>query len=464
MSKQKRSNTETNPSGDAAEPGRGDDESLDDPAETVAAQPTGWSRRRLLGAGVGAGALAGAAVGGVGVRLVSHGDAAAPARAEPFWADDNEGHQAGIATPAQDRLHFASFDVVTSDRTELIELLRQWTQAAARMTRGFGAGPLGPTGGVLDAPPDDTGEAIGLPASGLTVTIGFGPSLFDDRFGLGPLRPAALADLPRFNVDFLDPARCGGDLAIQACANDPQVAVHAVRNLVRIGMGVVRVRWSQLGFGRTSATTRAQATPRNLFGFKDGTNNIKAEDRDLMAEHVWVPSADGPDWMVGGAFLVARRIRMVIEAWDSTPLREQQNIFARFKGSGAPLTATDRESEEFEQIDFKATVREGEPAIAPDSHVRLAAPQHNGGARMLRRGYSFTDGIDELGRLDAGLFFISFERDPRRQFVPILRNLSHSDVMNEYTKHIGSALFACPPGARRGEFWGERLWRDAGAV
>lgn len=425
---------------------------------------SGWSRRRLLGAGISAGALAGAVTGGVGVQLASDDGQTASSSAQPFWAQDNGGHQAGIATPAQDRLHFASFDVVTTDRAELVELLRQWTQAAARMSRGFGAGPLGPTGGSLDAPPDDTGEAIGLPPSGLTVTIGFGPSLFDDRFGLAALRPAALAELPGFSVDFLDPKRCGGDLAVQACAHDPQVAVHAVRNLVRLGMGVVRVRWSQLGFGRTSSTTRDQATPRNMFGFKDGTNNIKAEDRGLMARHVWVPPADGPEWMVGGAYLVARRIRMVIESWDSTPLREQQSIFARFKGSGAPLTATDSQDAEFEQIDFAAKDDDGEPTIASDSHVRLASPQHNGGARMLRRGYNFTDGTDELGRLDAGLFFISFERDPRKQFVPIQRNLSQSDVMNEYIKHVGSALFACPPGARRGEFWGERLWREAGAV
>ena len=70
---------------------------------------------------------------------------------------------------------------------------------------------------------------------------------------------------------------------MQACADDPQVAFHAVRNLARIGRGIVVMRWSQLGFGRTSSTSTAQETPRNLMGFKDGTNNITAEEPRSLA-------------------------------------------------------------------------------------------------------------------------------------------------------------------------------------
>ena len=185
------------------------------------------------------------------------------------------------------------------------------------MTQGEAAGPVGPTQGAADLPPDDTGEAIGLPPSGLTITFGFGPALFvddegKDRFGLAARRPAALKDLPHFPADDLDPARSsGGDLCVQACAQDPQVAVHAIRNLARIGFGTVAVRWSQLGFGRTSTTSTAQSTPRNLFGFKDGTANVKAEEAEALDEHVWVqpptttrrptgwPAA--PTWWPGGS-------------------------------------------------------------------------------------------------------------------------------------------------------------------
>ncbi len=421
------------------------------------------SRRRAIAfAGVGVAGAAGAgawvsdAVGDAGARaeMVPGVDPAAGAVA--FHGE----HQAGIVTPAQDRLHFVAFDVVTRDRGRLVAMLRQWTAAAARMTAGKDAGEVGAVAGIPEAPPDDTGEAIGLPASGLTLTVGFGPSLFRDakgrdRFGIADKRPAALAELPRFPGDALDAAISGGDLCVQACANDPQVAVHAIRNLARIGMGVVSVRWSQLGFGRTSSTSRDQATPRNLFGFKDGTANLKAEDAGLLHDHLWAQPGDGPAWMDGGSYLVTRKIRMMIETWDRTSLGEQEQIVGRTKGSGAPLGRAG----EFDDIDFAAAGEDGKPLVAEAAHVRLAHPVNNGGARMLRRGYNFVDGSDGLGRLNAGLFFIAYQRDPRKAFVPVQKQLARHDVMNEYLRHVSSALFACPPGVRDpGDFWGRTLF------
>jgi deferrochelatase/peroxidase EfeB len=419
---------------------------------------SGLSRRRLLG--VGAAGLAGVSVaaagGAVGHELLT-GDT--PAHGAAGAVEFHGAHQAGITTPAQDRLHFVAFDVLTDDRDALVRLLKEWTRAAERMTRGRDAGPVGAVDGVPEAPPDDTGEALGLPPSGLTLTIGFGPTLFTgasgrDRFGIADRRPPALADLPAFPADALDPDRSGGDLAIQACANDPQVAVHAIRNLARIGFGTVAVRWSQLGFGRTSSTSRAQSTPRNLMGFKDGTNNLKAEDTELLDRHLWAAAGDGAEWMAGGTYLVARRIRMMIETWDRTSLVEQETIIGRTKGTGAPLTGT----KEFDKPEFETVGADGEPMIAKAAHVRLAHPDFNGDARLLRRGYNFVDGSDGLGRLDAGLFFLAFQRDPRKQFVPVQRSLARADVLNEYIKHVGSAVFACPPGVRPGQYWGQTLF------
>jgi deferrochelatase/peroxidase EfeB len=419
----------------------------------------GVSRRRLLGL-AGAGAVA-AGAAGVGVAAALAGDQPRPADAagDPAGAVPFHGaHQAGIVTPAQDRLHFASFDLTTGSRQDLVDLLRAWTEAAARMTAGQHAGAAGAVGGPPGAPPDDTGEAMDLPPSRLTLTVGFGPTLFldrtgRDRFGLAHRRPPALVDLPHFPGDDLDPDRSGGDLAVQACANDPQVAVHAIRNLVRIGFGAAAVRWSQLGYGRTSSTSRRQQTERNLMGFKDGTANVKAEDASLVERHVWVQPGDGPAWMTGGSYLVARRIRMMIETWDRTSLAEQQNIIGRSKGSGAPLTG----GGEFTPLDLAATGPGGRPVIPADAHVRLAHSGSNAGARLLRRGYNFVDGSDGLGRLDAGLFFLAYQRDPRVAFVPVQTRLARQDTLNEYIKHVGSAIFACPPGVRPGEHWGQRL-------
>ncbi|OWV10514.1 deferrochelatase/peroxidase EfeB [Micromonospora wenchangensis] len=417
------------------------------------------SRRRAITlAGVGVAGVAGVAAGAG--ALTRDGDRAAAydgaAGAVPFHGE----HQAGITTPAQDRLHFVAFDVITKDRDRLVAMLQEWTAAAARMTGGKDAGVIGAVGGMPEAPPDDTGEALGLPPSQLTLTVGFGATLFRDaqgrdRFGIAGRRPAALADLPHFAGDALRPEISGGDLCVQACANDPQVAVHAIRNLARIGMGVVSVRWSQLGFGRTSSTSRDQATPRNLFGFKDGTANLKAEDAGLLREQLWAQPEDGADWMTGGSYLVTRKIRMQIETWDRSSLAEQEQIVGRTKGSGAPLGRRD----EFDEPDFAAKGDDGQPVIAVDSHVRLAHPTQNDGARLLRRGYNYVDGSDGLGRLDAGLFFMAYQRDPRRQFVPIQTRLARNDAMNEYLRHVSSGLFACPPGVRdAADWWGRTLF------
>jgi deferrochelatase/peroxidase EfeB len=404
------------------------------------------SRRALLGWG-GAGIALGASAGGAAAAAVAGGDTDNPApagAAVPFHGR----HQAGIATPVQDRLHFAAFDVTTGDRAELASLLEEWTRAAESMTAGRAIGG-GAAGGIPEAPPDDTGEALGLRPSRLTLTIGFGPGLFGepDRFGLAARRPEALAELPPFPGDNLDPARGGGDLAVQACADDPQVAVHAIRNLARIGFGRVAIRWSQLGFGKTSSTTPEAQTPRNLMGFKDGTRNIAGTDAAALDEHVWVRAADGPAWLAGGSYLVARRIRMHIETWDRTSLQEQEDIIGRDKGEGAPAGLR-RERDEPDLA-----------AMLPTAHVRLAHPDANDGAQLLRRGYSFTDGTDGLGRLDAGLFFLAYQRDPRTGFIPVQRTLAQTDALNEYIQHVGSALFAVPPGVRdSGDWWGKGLF------
>ncbi|WJY37935.1 iron uptake transporter deferrochelatase/peroxidase subunit [Streptomyces sp. P9-2B-2] len=413
------------------------------------------SRRSLIGWGGAGLALGAVAAGGTAAALRTGGDA------QPAGADATAGsaiafhggHQAGIASAVQDRLHFAAFDVTTDDRDELIALLKEWTKAAARMTAGDAVGD-GAVGGPAEAPPDDTGEALGLPPSRLTLTFGIGPTLFEkdgkDRFGIKERRPEALIELPQFPGDNLDKARSGGDLCVQACADDPQVAVHAIRNLARIGFGKVAIRWSQLGFGKTSSTTPDAQTPRNMFGFKDGTHNLAGTDSAALDKHVWVGEGDAKgkeSWLAGGSYLVARRIRMHIEIWDRTSLQEQEEIFGRNKGEGAPVG----KKHERDNPHLKS--------MLPTAHVRLAHPDSNGGVRILRRGYSFTDGTDGLGRLDAGLFFLAYQRDVRQGFVPLQKQLAANDALNEYIQHVGSALFAVPPGVRNADdWWGRALF------
>jgi deferrochelatase/peroxidase EfeB len=362
-------------------------------------------------------------------------------------------HQAGIVTPVQDRLLFASFDVVSDDRTALVQVLKDWTSAARRMAAGE---MIGTDNDDPIAPPDDTGEAEGLGPQSLTLTFGFGTSLFDragDPFGIAARKPAALAPMPVFAREEIRPEISEGDLAIQSCANDPTVAFHAIRDLARIGRGVVALRWSQQGFGRTSVTAADQVTPRNLMGFKDGTNNIVVEDTAALDDHVWVGPKDDPDWMRGGSYLVTRRIRMMLEIWDRSTLSDQELTFGRNKGEGAPLGA----QKEHDRVDLTAK-KAGAPVIPIDAHIRLAAPAENDGVRILRRGFSFTDGIDPVtNQLDAGLFFIAYQRDPRTGFIPVQRHLA-TDALNEYIRHDSTGTFACPPGVGASGFVGETLF------
>ena len=407
----------------------------------------GLTRRRLLGgAAVGAGGLA---IGGLSVAKLSGSADAQSAQRVAFYG----AHQAGIATPAQDRLLFASFDVVTRERADVIALLKGWTRAAARLVNGE------PVGFARDAasPADDTGEALGLQPARLTLTFGFGPTLFErdgiDRYGLAASRPDSLVDLPAFRGDALDPARSGGDLCVQACGDDPQVLFHAIRNLARIGRGSVVLRWVQEGFGRTSSTSQTQVTPRNLLGFKDGTNNIRSEQSDF-AEHVWADPGADPAWMRGGSFLVARRIRVRMETWDRSSLSDQEATLGRHRSTGAPLGATD----EFHTVDLAAADSGGAPVIPADAHIAIAN-QESLGIHLLRRGYNFTDGMDpRTGQLDAGLFFLAYQRDPRVQFIPMQHALAGADALNEYIQHVGSAMFAVPPGVNPGSFVGETLF------
>jgi deferrochelatase/peroxidase EfeB len=410
------------------------------------------SRRAFLGT-AGAGTLAATVAIGTDALAPLSGAGASVSKGIDAAVPFEGPHQAGIVTPVQDRLLFASFDVVSDDRAELVQLLKDWTSASRKMVVGE---MIGTDNDDQDSPPDDTGEAQGLGPEALTLTFGFGASLFDragDPFGIAAKKPAALVPMPVFARDEIQPEISNGDLAIQACANDPTVAFHAIRDLARIGRGVVALRWSQQGFGRTSVTDANQVTPRNLMGFKDGTNNIVVEDTAAVGQHVWVGEKDAPAWMRGGSYVVTRRIRMMLEIWDRSTLADQEQTIGRNKGEGAPLGA----KQEHDTVNLAAK-KDGELAVPEHAHIRLAAPSENDGIRILRRGFSFTDGIDPVtNQLDSGLFFIAYQRDPRTGFIPVQRHLV-TDALNEYIRHDSTAMFACPPGVGASGFVGETLF------
>ena len=172
-------------------------------------------------------------------------------------------------------------------------------------------------------------------------------------------------------------------------------------------------------------------------GFKDGTNNLDASDPAAMRRNVWVGDGDEPAWMRGGTYLVTRRIRIRIERWDASDLDEQETDVGRRKVSRAPFGA-------------QLGVRAGRPRAGAHGTATSSSPTRAAAGseaeRILRRGYSFDDGLLPDGRLDAGLFFAAFQRDPRRQFVPIQHRLAAHDLLGEYLVHTGSARLRRPAG------------------
>lgn len=381
-----------------------------------------------------------AGIGGAGLALGLSGASAFFANKEQGSKNIADGqeeisfygkHQAGITTPMQKNIYFVVLDLRTTDKNELIPLFKEWTDYSQKLVNGE---LVKKDGSNALLPPSDTGETVGLNPYRLTLTFGVSAN-FLTKLGLEKKRPKLFRDLPAFPKEQLREQYTGGDIVIQACADDEQVAFHAVRNLIRKGRNKVTMKWSQSGF---AAIGDRMETPRNLFGFKDGTANVTTEkDFDKV---VW---ADSQDWMKNGSYMAVRRIIMHLETWDRTNLQEQENTFGRYKESGAPFG----KKNEFDEVDLSL--------LPVDSHVRLAKEVD---LPILRRSYSYSDGIDpKTGQFDAGLLFIAFQKDPDR-FVKIQTNLGADDKMNEYVTHIGSGLFACFGGVKEGGYIGQDLF------
>ena len=381
-----------------------------------------------------------AGIGGAGLALGVSGASAFfanKAQEEKKISDGGEEisfygeHQAGITTPMQKNIYFVVLDLHSTDKEEVIQMFKDWTDYSSKLVDGE---LVKKDGSNALLPPSDTGETVGLNPYRLTLTFGVSAD-FLKKMGLEKKRPKEFRDLPPFPKEQLQEKYTGGDIVIQACADDEQVAFHAVRNLVRKARNTVTMKWSQSGF---AAIGDRMSTPRNLFGFKDGTANVtKEKDFDKVN---WT---DSDDWMKGGTYMAVRRIQMFLETWDRTNLQEQENTFGRYKESGAPFGKKD----EFDEVDLDL--------LPVDSHVRLAKEVNK---PIYRRSYSYSDGIvEKTGQFDTGLLFLAFQKNPD-SFVKVQTNLGAEDKMNEYVTHIGSGLFACFAGVKKGEYLGQKLF------
>ncbi|MFF3502087.1 iron uptake transporter deferrochelatase/peroxidase subunit [Streptomyces sp. NPDC003247] len=426
----------------------GTDRKTDSPGEPVpeavpsgASAPGSLSRRKLLGTAGATGLVLGAAGAGAGY-------AAAPAQATPLSSIGSEQamfhvkHQPGITQGLQARGHLVAFDLAAgAGRKEAAALLRRWSETARRLMAGE------------EAPHDDTGVARDAGPSGLTVTFGFGHSFFT-RTGLEKQRPVALDPLPDFSADQLDKSRSNGDLWVQIGANDALVAFHALRAIQKEAGSAATVRWQMNGFNRTPGATAHPMTARNLMGQMDGTRNPRSTDADFD-ERIFVPASgsNDPAWMAHGSYVVVRRIRMLLDDWEKLSVKAQEQVIGRRKSDGAPLTG----GTETTEMDLEKTDADGDLVVPLNAHARITRPDQNGGAAMLRRPFSYHDGIDADGVPDAGLLFVCWQADPLRGFVTVQRKLDRGDALSAYIRHEASGLFAVPGGAAQGEYVGQRL-------
>ncbi|MEU9229093.1 iron uptake transporter deferrochelatase/peroxidase subunit [Streptomyces massasporeus] len=400
----------------------------------------GLSRRRLLGTAGATGLVLGTAGAAVGYAAAPSEAAAPLTSLGTDRAMFHGKHQPGITDGLQARGHLVAFDLAAgAGRKEAAALLRRWSETARRLMAGEPGGH------------DDTDVARDAGPSSLTITFGFGHSFFS-RTGLEKQRPTALDPLPEFSSDHLDKSRSNGDLWVQIGANDALVAFHALRAIQKDAGRAARVRWQMNGFNRSPGATTHPMTARNLMGQIDGTRNPKPAEADFD-QRIFVPEKSEPAWMANGSYAVVRRIRMLLDDWEKLSVKAQEDVIGRRKSDGAALSG----GTETTAMDLEKTDAKGNLVVPINAHARITRPDQNGGAAMLRRPFSFHDGIDTDGVPDAGLLFVCWQADPLRGFVPVQRKLDRGDALSQFIRHESSGLFAVPGGAAEGEYVGQKL-------
>lgn len=415
-------------------------------------QSNDFSRRKFIGATA---ALTGVAVAGgvIGIGLdrrnadaKSVGVSELSGKKVPYFGK----HQSGISNDAPASAITCSFNLITTGKESLRSVLQILSAEIEMLTQGNEIHE-----NDRKYPPKDNLVNGQLPdVDELTITIGLGSTIFDDRFGLKSKKPIELIEMPNFPNDRLDQKKVHGDMMIQICAQHAETCLRALRIIMRKTRDSLVLKWLEEGFVQPNTEKPGKTSTRNLLGFKDGTANLNTKDNKKMDEIVWVDeNTKEPSWAMGGSYMVVRTIRNFVEHWDRTSLDEQENIFGREKTHGAPLGSKNEDDEPV----FHKNPHEGQ--ILNDAHIRLANPRTEETKKnhILRRGFNYSRGFDDAGHLDQGLLFICFQKSLNDGFLTI-QNRLNGEPLEEYIQPVGGGFFFALPGIKEGEFLGQKLF------
>jgi dye decolorizing peroxidase len=405
------------------------------------------SRRQLL---LGAAGLAGgsALAGGGGAlaaeaykRGFAEAEAAGQIRVAKATLPWSGKHQGGVEAPAQAHTNFIALDLKAGiTRDDMLRWMLLLTEDIAALATG-------------EAVLADPSPELMVGAANLSVTVGFGPSLFK-KLALESKMPLGFAEIPSFKIDELRDEFTGGDVLLHVGADDLQILAHATRALLRDSESFGDVRWIQAGFTNAVGTNRPGTTQRNLMGQVDGTDNPDLGSENF-ANQVWIDN--GPAWALGGTQLVLRRIKMNLNTWDSLGRTQKEQTIGRYLHNGAPLNGKN----ERDPIDLEAENELGLKVIPEFAHIRRASAK-NMDELFFRRPFNYqevsTVAGAKPGELESGLLWTAYAKNLSKQYVPVQERLASFDLLNQWTTPVGSATFAIARGVKPGEILAEELF------